>query len=203
MLTNEQKKTTIINETTIIGNVVRVISKDNTVCFVTVATSNSVTHKTDFPRIIIFDPELIRVVVTTIHKGDRIEARCEVTTSKNYPEISLVCKELHRESSRVEAAFSQSDYNSDVNECLLCGEIHHQFVANPNCQIVSMTVGTEDGRIAFPDVVCFGNIAQRVREYKNGDKLQILAYIQTKIRNENGERQYFQSVVAQNIKKID
>lgn len=203
MLTNEQKKTTIINKTTIIGNVVRVISKDNTVCFVTIATANSVTHRTDFPTIIIFDPELIRSVVTTIRKSDRVIAHCEVTTSKNYPHVSLVCKEIHRESSRVEAAFEQSDYNGDLNKCLLCGEIHHQFTANPNCQIVSMTVGTEDGRIAFPDVVCFGNNAYRVRECKNGDKLQILAYIQTKIRDENGERQYFQSVVAQNIKKVE
>lgn len=193
-------KNTIVNDVEIRGNIVRINVREG-LCVVTVATGNPVTKETDFPSFLIFDKTIISDIVPMLEKGVRVTAHCEIQTRKEDKNVSLICTDINVERTRLDAAFDAKEYRQDTNTVMLQGTVQHIYEAKGNCTL--LTLFTRVNQFSSnPTVVCFGNNAAMAANLKNGDEVKILGYIQTKIKNdENNKRVYYQSIVAQSIKK--
>ncbi|MBQ7818391.1 MAG: hypothetical protein IJ341_01710 [Bacteroidales bacterium] len=202
--TSGDVKDELTNEVTIRGNVVRMFVQSK-VCFITVAATNPITKKTDFPRIAVFDKELIKKASETLTKGSRVTMHCVIQTSKKLKgkDVTIVCESFDKENDRLEAAFNATPYYTDLNECLLKGTVVHVFEATPTCTLLTVMV-KRDGRTAIPTIVCFGNVSNKAKKASLQSKICVLGYIQTGFKSSNNsEKKVFrQSVVAQSIKFI-
>lgn len=200
--TSGDVKDELTNEVTIRGNVVRMFVQSK-VCFVTVATTNPITKKTDFPRIAVFDKDLIKKVSETLTKGSRVTMHCVIQTTKKLKDVTIVCESFEKENDRLEAAFNATPYYTDLNECLLKGTVVHVYEATPTCTLLTVMV-KRDGRTAIPTIVCFGNISNKAKEASVQSEICVLGYIQTgfKSSNDSDKKIFRQSIVAQSIKFI-
>lgn len=195
-------KSTIVNEVEIRGNIVRINTRNDNFCVLTIATNNPVTNETDFPNILIFDKTILNDVIPMLEKGIRVTAHCEVQTRKEDKNVSLICTDLNTERSRVDAAFDFKEYKTDINKVMLQGTVQHVYEAKNNCTL--LTLFSRVNQFASnPTVACFGNNASQAAGFAVGDEVKILGYIQTKFKkDEAGNNVYYQSVVAQSIKKV-
>jgi len=99
----------IVNDVEIRGTLVYMSSTKEALSLV-VATTNPVTRKADFPRIIIFDQNQIESVKKELKIGDRVTIECCLQTSKKYPDGTLVASTVRKELSRLDAAFQGGEY---------------------------------------------------------------------------------------------
>ena len=80
-------------------------------------------------------------------------------------------------------------------------EIKQNF--NKNQSRVHFTLATETYNVDFPNIVAFGKTAEDLAKYNGkGDLIFVEGYINTSVREKEGEKHHYQSLVATSIKYL-
>lgn len=199
-----------LNQGKIIGAVVhKYRPKPNTLILSLITNRRS---KANFPNVLILGKET-EAADQALRKGSRVSISGHIQTQKKVMadgkivyRQSIVCDEYKLLQSKMTEAFGNVEgirgtYPADEDIFELKGTVEHIFTPDRDSRVAVLTIRTETGRISFPKVSCFGETAKFVREGKvqEGDRICIIASIQSDRKESGGEVRYFETLVCEDI----
>jgi hypothetical protein len=210
------------NKVLITGAVVhKYIPNNGKAAIITMATNTG--SNSNYPKVVWYGKQARDVIEDmTLEKGNYphicITAFVQTQKREVNGEVkyyqNIVGQEMESAPKAMEAQIGievGSKYVPDVNSVYLVGEIVHLFTFYPKNagkkkdenQLPLGTIltikTTTNGRISFPKVTFFREQANKARSMNVGDVAAIYGAVQTDKREENGQAQYFETIIGSDI----
>lgn len=183
-------------------------------CSLTIATSGGFDRKT-FPKIFFYD----RKLVDHFNISDRVLIRGIIhnhfvinpdTGKKDY-QSTPIGQQIYR-SSRLLHDYYPFDVikdpdggaPDDKNEVMMAGKVTMVYKPEQNKNLVLIKVRCdEQGKSGFGQFSCFSKCADIASTCKPGDFVIAAGYINTDLKEKNGGRKVYQSIICRDIYKVE
>ena len=183
-----------VNEFEIRGRILRIFHRKGFLQ-VTISATSRTEHR-DYPRIVMYGDEA-DATYERLAERDFVVAKGECQYSRTRHVQNLVASSI--QPGIMDAFDSVGDArNRQQNIVKLRGEFVRVFYPeSANGNIALMTIRcTTHGYTNYLNVTAFGKVAERVKKFKEGDRVAFVGSVQTHKTESNGETQYHQDVVG-------